>query len=537
MARGETLQYHRLRAPQANGEKLIDPPEAEAGELIARNRTLAQASRVDLSGRSLTELAQAARGELLHHAWDYTRQYRDAREPDWSRVAGTNAAPIVLAGHQPQLFHPGVWFKNFVLSRLAKHHHGTAVNLVIDSDTIKSAAIRAPAGTARSPLLETIAFDQATSEIPYEERPIVCRNCFHDFGSRVQETIGSLIPDPFVCQFWPRVLARAAAGFNLGEAISQARHQQEASWGGDTLELPQSRIGDFASFHWFAAHLLGRAAELRDVYNAAVAEYRRINHVRSTAHPVPDLAQDGEWIETPFWIWTSADPRRRHVFVRPLANELQVSDRQGLEFSLPLGRDGSAQNAAEQIGALRARGVKLRTRALVTTMFARLVLGDLFLHGIGGAKYDQVTDLIIRRLFGLEPPGYMTVTATLRLPIMRPVVTPEQAREIDHALRELTYHPERWLNGSADDPQVQSLVGMKRRWIDTEPSIENARARCRAIREVNAALQPWVSDRREHLQREREIVAGALPGEALLSSREYAFCLYPEESLRRLLEG
>ena len=34
----------------------------------------------------------------------------------------------------------------------------------------------------------------------------------------------------------------------------------------------------------------------------------------------------------------------------------------------------------------------------MTTMFARLLLGDTFLHGIGGAKYDQVTDSMKRAM-------------------------------------------------------------------------------------------------------------------------------------------
>ena len=54
---------------------------------------------------------------------------------------------------------------------------------------------------------------------------------------------------------------------------------------------------------------------------------------------------------------------------------------------------------------LPARGVRLRTRALTTTMFARYLLGDLFIHGIGGAKYDELGDEIARGFFGIEPPG------------------------------------------------------------------------------------------------------------------------------------
>ena len=60
--------------------------------------------------------------------------------------------------------------------------------------------------------------------------------------------------------------------------------------------------------------------------------------------------------------------------------------------------------------AAARQGLRLRPRALVTTMYARLMLADLFLHGIGGAKYDQLTDLIIRQFFDVQPPRGAAVT-------------------------------------------------------------------------------------------------------------------------------
>ena len=49
-------------------------------------------------------------------------------------------------------------------------------------------------------------------------------------------------------------------------------------------------------------------------------------------------------------------------------------------------------------------------------MYSRMFFSDLFIHGIGGAKYDLITDEIIREFFGVEPPGYATISATLHLP-------------------------------------------------------------------------------------------------------------------------
>ena len=46
-----------------------------------------------------------------------------------------SADSLLLAGHQPELFHPGVWVKNFALNGLARRHGATPLNLVVDNDT------------------------------------------------------------------------------------------------------------------------------------------------------------------------------------------------------------------------------------------------------------------------------------------------------------------------------------------------------------------------------------------------------------------
>jgi hypothetical protein len=531
---GQAVEHRRLRAPRADGGILIEPPLALATDLVARNASIVAGADCDLAGRPLKDVARQAREELLREAVDYTRQYRNVE-----KVSADPSAPVVLAGHQPQLFHPGVWFKNFVLSGLAEAQGATAVNLVIDSDTIKTAAVRVPGGNSRRPQVESVSFDRASAEIPFEERTILDRNCLASFGDRAGAVVKRLIPDPLLDEFWPLVAGRSAANQNLGECLSQARHIQEERWGGQSLELPQSRICSLPAFYLFTAHLLGNLPRLREVYNAAVAEYRRENRIRSLAHPVPDLALEQGWLEAPFWIWCGHNPRRRRLFVCRQGDELVLSDRASIRVRIKLkdagnswtAGDGSA--AAAQLAELRASGVKIRTRALITTMFARLLLGDLFLHGLGGAKYDQVTDQLISRFFGLEPPAYLTVTATLRLPIAHEQVTPDDRRLIDARLRELRYHPERYAEGA--DGATRALVEEKQRWIATEPTHDNARTRCREIRRANDGLQPWVEKLRGQLLAERDQLAAGLRAEAILSSRDHAFCLYPAEALRKLM--
>ena len=49
-------------------------------------------------------------------------------------------------------------------------------------------------------------------------------------------------------------------------------------------------------------------------------------------------------------------------------------------------------------------------------MFMRLLLVDQFVHGIGGGRYDQVTDRLIASYFKIEPPKFSVTTATLFFP-------------------------------------------------------------------------------------------------------------------------
>jgi len=162
------------------------------------------------------------------------------------------------------------------------------------------------------------------------------------------------------------------------------------------------------------------------------------------------------------------------------------------------------------------------------------VLSDLFLHGIGGAKYDQVTDDIARRFFGFSLPEFATASATLRLPIAHPMTRHDSIRDVRRQLRELTYHPERHLstNGAA----AEAAIREKRRWLETEVLPQNARNRHQAIAAANAALQPFVAPRRDQLEHQRHEIERRLAVDSILNSREYSFCLFPREHFARLLQ-
>lgn len=515
--------YPRFRAPQGDGEVFCVPAAEELPALVTSNRQRHELARVDWFGRSI---AESARQAFVADAFAYTRQYAD--------VSHTPNAdqPLVLTGHQPEMFHPGVWLKNFEAARLAAACGGTAINLVIDSDLCRSPAVRVPTGAAGDLHVEMVPFDQAVPEMPFEERTIADMELWQSFGSRVVHQLEPLVDQPLIKEWWPRVLATSKTYDHLGQALSQARHPLELEWGSRSLELPQSHVCRSEAFRLFALELLGRADEFRASYNAALAEYRVAHRLKNHAQPVPDLVTYEDWVETPFWLWSTVDPVRRGVFTRRMGNELEITDRNKLSFLIPT----DASLSLEKLADLEAQGIKLRTRALATTLFARLLLADVFIHGIGGAKYDQVTDAICEAFFGLTLPAYATISGTLRLPIEAPESEPTSMHDLRQELRRHRFHPELFVDEmqlpAAEVSRGEELIAKKRAWISLPKSLENAAPRHQAIVAINGELQSFLNNRQQVLEQQIVAAKRAASAKLLRNSREYAYCLFPRRDLQ-----
>jgi hypothetical protein len=187
---------------------------------------------------------------------------------------------------------------------------------------------------------------------------------------------------------------------------------------------------------------------------------------------------------------------------------------------------------------LGKRDLKVRSRALTNTMYARLFLCDLFIHGIGGGKYDEVTDAIIRRYYHVEPPAYLVLSATLLLPVPHDPVTPDDCRRLKREERDLYYNPQRHLDdGARSRPEVTALVARKDALIRAEPADRPARReRFRQIREVGEALRALVELELEAARRQEVECDAELRANAILMRRDYPFLLYPEQALRPFCE-
>ena len=538
----EFLAYRPLRAPQGDRTVLLHPPPVLIPAVVQRNiagkAESAPAAGMPFDGEWLRE----ARGEFVRAALAWTGRYTDIGWADHlSEQAACGRAPLLLAGHQTEMFHPGVWFKNAVLAAAARSVGGLGINILIDGDSPKTTAVRVPTGVDGRPVVLSVFPDRSASGLPYEEQFVRDWECFQGFADRVHELIAPLVPATMVRDYWTLVRSRAAENRHLPWSLAQARHMLEGEWGWRTLEVPQSVVCDLPGFAAFAVFLWSRAETFSCIHNRVLAQYRRIHRIRTDARPMPDLKRHDDWWEAPFWIWSADEPKRRRIQIRRAGRCIQISD--GVS-TLGYLREDDFAGAAAWWGDLRRKGFKIRGRALITTMWARMVLGDMFFHGIGGAKYDQVTDAVMYEFFGFRPPEFGIASATVRLPVAADrlaSVPPADPRELRQKMRQMIYHPERFLRpddfSDAERERVSAIIAEKRRWVQTPKTPNNAAERHRAITEANRKLGELLAREREHLMQEIAAAEERARDAAILSSREFAFCLYPESYLREFFES
>lgn len=158
---------------------------------------------------------------------------------------------------------------------------------------------------------------------------------------------------------------------------------------------------------------------------------------------------------------------------------------------------------------------------MTLTCFLRLFMADQFVHGIGGARYDQVTDRVIERWFGLRAPAFAVTTATL----LFPTVSGEDRVDL-HAVAQ---EGRRLRHGSG--------VQRKRELVAQIASLPRKSAeRSRVYYQMHSMLDS-LNQRTEHQrwQRRYEEAKALAQRQAAMNDRELFFAIQPEERLQMLI--
>ncbi len=466
-----------------------------------------------MAGVSLGEWRSRARAEVLPLARRYTRAL--------GLAAPAEGDLLLATGHQPVFPHPGIWVKYLLLDRLAgRGHSGLAV--IVDSDAMEESGADVPTQATGSLERRHEILRRAGPEEPYETHRAPSAKEWEEFLARLDRHLQT-IREPQVRAPWEafRRQARPEAA-TLPAFLTALRRRHEGAR--RFLDLPISAIAETEPFRAFFLHVARDAARFAAVHNHHLRAYRSSQHIRTEAQPFPDLDAGEDRVELPFW--AVAQGRRQPLFLALRGHTLSTPER--VLGPLP------GNPAAPAFAALG-----LRPRALTLTGFLRVMLSDLFIHGVSGARYDRVTDAVVAEFLEISPPAYAAASATLHLPFQAAPDRGEERAALAQQIQEARHNPERLLPDAT--AEQAALVEEKWRLIRRleEPGLARARRRevTHQIREINERLSAALAGSLAGLEAAlAALEEGRGPADAA-TYRGYPFFLFPPEAMEPLVDA
>ena len=503
--------------PSGHGELVTRPPLEEWATIARRNADAASSWDFDVGGVAARELRENARGALLETAVNATKRMGIG-------TAEPAQAPVIVTGHQPELYHAGVWVKDFLLQRMAEETGGVGIDLVVDTDSFDWVGVMAPCLDPRvTRCRQYIAVGRRDS--CYACAPVPPSDHLEAFCGSTSALLETL-PAPAIARHFSRfceaLRTASPTSRSLAELVTVARRQYEGGLT-DYLELPVTEMASSEPYLRFAVDILLDAERFAGVYNAELAEYRTLNRIRTAAQPFPDLTTDGDAIEVPFWLLRPE--KRVPAFVRSVADGVELTGPDGVVTPLP-------RDPGQAVAALAACGTLLAPKAVALTLFVRAFLADLFIHGIGGDRYDRVTDAVSERWWGVRLPPYVVASLTMYLPLGAEVVSDEDIAEIDRRLHRLAHNPDESLGEiEFDSPEERAAaLALAARKRDLVARISRPDADRRAlgisIRAVNDELAGLLEPVAEELRGRRSRLERQRSASEVLTDRTYPFCLW-----------
>lgn len=505
------IDYDRVRTPPDHGDVLIEPAARLLPELVRRNAAQLASASVRILGRPLPELRQITR----------------------SAVVGENAGPLVVLGHQPEFIHAGVWAKFVVADRLARSLGGAAVHIVADSDSPRDLDLRVPVIEGAELRVQRVRTHPLEAGQPYEVISPCSADEITGLSARLQELLGNRYERSLA----PTFLQGARAGDSAGGWVEQLVNGRRAVDAEFELAVLDRRI----SRHWCSSLMLDiitNASAFAASYNRALESYRRSERIRNESRPMPNMLVSLDRTEVPLWVYGPTGPRRR-LFVSVAGDRCCFwadSEKIGTCGLLSLQSCEGVSSLTEVMPDWR-----FRPRALTLTLWARLMLSDLFIHGVGGAKYDAITDRIIADYYGIAPPAIACVSATLLLDLPVRTAGERVVRDLAAQLRDTLYNPQRNFHLEG---QMAELAGERRRAVseaerlksDSPRDRQARRAAFDRIREISQRMHTQHTNHVERLQSGLRHALKDLQRGRVARDRTFFFALFTRSELAWLCD-
>ena len=542
-----------FKVPQKDKQIFLSPSGDKIGSLLEENKKIFSQYSFTILNQPFREVREKSRKEVVGEALSFSKKF----DPVIGKKINPAYQYIIQSGHQPVFFHPGIWIKNIFLNELIKSplpDKSLGLNIILDNDICKDLNLSLPVLSSNGNLkLEKVNFlsSALTPDLPFEEYPCPSLELITKFNRDIIHRLKPLESEnkDILNNFrnFTRCLENSSRFYsqkyvrgNLGEFLGLARRLYEQEIEPAYLEIPFSQICDSDKFLSFFLEIIKNIKSFSEIYNNKLDEYRKLFKIRNRAHPSPNLMIKENLIEIPFWIWREGDQRRKIYILREKGENYLYNASYDKIFLIE--KDG-LKSLLSLKTFLKERGLKIRPKALLLTLYNRLFISDLFIHGLGGAKYDLVTDEIIREFFKVEPPHFLVASCTLHLDFKSsPSASDFKISALKKKIRDLEFNPQRYINEltltKKKKNQIRELAEKKTELIKKIRGVLTSAEKRKISEEIKAInnfmvekVRPLKCELSKKLEDEEE----KMKQSKVYTFREFPYCFFSAKELRSLL--
>lgn len=427
------------------------PPFAEWSAIL--NANVVKAKRIaEAIGIERVSSARTALIDEVNRFESELETIARSRNVQWKKTAIASARPIVMSGHQPVIYHPGLLQKLTALSAMGHEESLNRINVILDTDEAAAGEVIFPSRSSEGPRLAVC--DIATGGPLLLNQTLrgadEIREKFADIMSRLDPSLEAGVGEKY------RVAGQMYGSLAGVDVVHAQSIVMGSTIGRAYTEVPFSKMAQSSAIRALVVLPLRDLHSFVTAYNVTLNEHRATHKIENPANPFPNLSVEAEGQEVPLWLVDTGLGTRTKVFVKQTGESLRISAGRDINWNVEL------SHLDQFFAQLDSRYVFVPRGGWISALF-RMFLSDMFIHGLGGEKYDEFTSAFIHRWIGVEAPQFVVTSATKYL-------FPEQMRRFNEAVelkskfKDLISHTDSYLGRSLFGAEAeQKLAPMANR--------------------------------------------------------------------------
>lgn len=429
-----------------------------------------------------------------------TRLHIDPPIEQW-QVTPRNgrAKPIIATGHQPTLWHPGILAKYLAADVFAKHVSGSTLNVVVEHNPVQPTGIDLPIQHGQALQVTRLNLDDRSAANTTPPNRLAALDVKDVAGPLVKQADALGVAGQMSEGLHRLAQAYQSAGPHKHLAAQTSAVLDELMR--PTLYQPMQTLPTSALVTpRFVDRLLQDPLGCASSYNRAAQAYPEAG--------IRPLYVGRDVVEAP--LWAQSDGVCTPVFIDLGDNRKPLLFTQGQ--TLDLTGDDALQY--------------LRPRAVTLSAIMRSELCDLFIHGIGGGVYDQVTEQWWHDWANEDLAPMAVVSADDYLPFDVPMATHDEHAKAQWYAHHLPHNVDRYTEAKTETEAA--LISEKRDLLQHMNDDRMNRRRAMAFARLHSINDELVALHRDALAIAKQQAKDASHGVTnrhIASRRDWCFAL------------